>query len=287
MALPATRPDHSLDAALPQPVEALFRPVRQPGGEVLVEKLPLTLDVLLHPQEEDQVAQSKPHQRRLGQLADQLVRFYESRTSNLSVYSDLMILWKQVGERDVAPDVCLIKDVRDPGAINRSFDPVVEGASPCLVFEVVSSSTADMVKKDEESNPPLFERRGVEDLILVYPPDPGAGEVLRIAARRLRGGGYRANPAGPEGWIKLRSVGLRIKVSGDQLVIEDVASGERLLTSIEEQHGRIEAERGRAQAERRCGQEAEARRAAEEAQGRAQEQNKEMLAELERLRARG
>ncbi|MCP4662353.1 MAG: toll/interleukin-1 receptor domain-containing protein, partial [bacterium] len=59
--------------------EALFRPVVQPDGEVVVEKIPLTLEVLLHPREDDQVTQSRPHHKKLNPLADSLERFLERR----------------------------------------------------------------------------------------------------------------------------------------------------------------------------------------------------------------
>ncbi len=60
------------------------------------------------------------------------------------MFSELMILWEQLGERDVAPNVYVVKGVRDPDAINGSFDPVAERASPCLVFEE-ATMTAETV----------------------------------------------------------------------------------------------------------------------------------------------
>ncbi len=271
MALPARKIDHGAHypSQPPQEVgEALFRPVRKPNGDVVVEKIPLTLDVLLHPKEDDQVTQSRSHHKKLNPLADTLERFLERRPG-VGVFSDLMILWQQLGERDVSPDVYVVKGVRDRDAIDGSFDPVAEGAGPCLVIEVVSTSSRAMAQKDEEKNPELFARMGVEDLVLLYPPRPGrpqgdkwkeTPERLRLDVRRLGASGrYRANLPGPSGWIRLPSVGLRIKVSGDgqRLLIEDVKTGEPLLSSVEE-------EAARRAAERRAAQEAEVRRQVEE-----------------------
>ncbi len=176
--------------------------------------------------------------------------------------NDMMILWKQLGERDVAPDICVVKGVRDREAIDESCDPVVEGTGPCLVFEVVSESTRDVQAKNAKENPPLFEKMGVEDLVLVYPRRPAkkAEQKLRLKAKRLDATGrYRTNHPASNGWILLRSVGLRIKVAedGTRLVVEDVRTGERLLTSVEE-------EAARRAAEARVEQEAEARQKAEE-----------------------
>ncbi len=262
MALPARKIDPASHFPSRSPREGeqvLFRPVLQPDGDVVVEKLPLTLDVLLHPKIGDQVTQSRPHHKKLNPLADTLERFLE-RQANIGVFSDLMILWEQMGERDVAPDVYVVKGVRDRDVVDGSFDPVAEGTGPCLVIEVVSTSSQAMARKDEEKNPELFARMGVEDLVLLYPPlpvPPEEGEreeteqPLRLDVRRLGvSGRYRANLPSLEGWILLRSVGLRIKMAenGLRLLIEDVKTGERLLTSVEEEEARRAAEK-RAQEE--------------------------------------
>jgi Uma2 family endonuclease len=288
MALPAHKLDPLPDPprfpreVLEEPSEAVFRPLRKPNGEVVVEKLPLTLDVLLNPREEDQMTQSKYHERQLGPFADSLARCLERR-EGVAVFSDMLILWKQLGggARDVAPDVCVVKGVRDREAIDTSFDPVAEGTGPCLVFEVVSESTADVKAKDEVMNPPLFARMGVEDLVLIYPWRPKQQRRLRLDVKRLSAaGGYRPNRPGPDGWYLLASMGLRIKPADDgvRLLVEDVLSGERLLTSVEE-------EAARRAAEARLEQETEARRKAEEEKNKAERRNREMAAEIERLRA--
>jgi Uma2 family endonuclease len=269
MALPAPKADpgtYSPSRFPRQAGEALFRPVVQPDGDVVVEQIPLTLDVLLHPREDDQVTQSRPHHKKLNPLADTLERFLE-RQSGVGVFSDLLILWEQLGERNVSPDVYVVKGLRDREAIDRNFDPVAEGAGPCLVIEVVSTGSREMVQKDAEENPKLFARMEVEDLVLLYPPRPATSERLRLDVRRLGASGrYRANPPDPEGWIRLPSVGLRIKADedGERLLIEDVRTGERLRTSVEEEAARRAAEERAEQEAQARRQEAAARRAAEE-----------------------
>ncbi len=309
MALPAPKMDSP--ARFPrevpeEPHEAVFRPVRKGDGELVVEEFPLTLDVLLDPRVEDQMSQTRPHAKQLGPLADTLDRFLE-RQDGVAVLSDMMILWKQLGERNVSPDVCVVKGVRDREAIDESFDPVAEGTDPCLVFEVVSESTRDVKAKDEEKNPPLFERMGVEDLVLVYPRRPGKRKRIRLDVKRLDASGrYRTNRPGPEGWILLVSVGLRIKLAEDgvRLLVEDVRTGERLLTSVEEEAARraaeacveqeVEARRqeteARQKAEKRVEQETEARQKAEkrveqeaEARAAAEANVQELLAKIQRL----
>ena len=264
MAVPAPKldpvdgsPGYSREGAT-EPHEAVFRTSLRHDGHVVIEQLPLSLDVLLDPREEDQVTQSKGHQRKLNPLADTFERFLE-RQADLAVLSDLLILWEKMGERDVAPDLCVFRGVRDRGAIDRSYDPQDQGVlAPCLVVEVVSDSKPSLVVKDEQTNPGLFARMGVEDLVWLYPPHPLKTGKLRLAVNRLNRSGsqprYRRCLPGREGWYLLRSVGLRIKLSDDErrLLIEDVKTGERLLTSVEE-------EAARRAAEQRAEQEAAAR----------------------------
>jgi Uma2 family endonuclease len=211
------------------------------------------------------VTQSRPHHKKLNPLADTLERFLERR-SGVGVFSDLLILWGQLGERDVSPDVYVVKGLRDREAIDRHFDPVAEGASPCLVIEVVSTGSREQVQKDAEKNPELFARMKVDDLVLVYPPRPATSERLRLDVRRLGvSGRYRANLPDSQGWIRLPSVGLRIKADedGERLLIEDVKTGERLLTSMEEEAARRAAEERAEQEAAARRQEATARRQAE------------------------
>ncbi len=56
---PQTPPTSSLfpREVVEEPYEAVFRPLRKPDGELVVEQLPLTLDVLLDPRIEDQMSQ--------------------------------------------------------------------------------------------------------------------------------------------------------------------------------------------------------------------------------------
>lgn len=272
----------------PECHEAVFRTSLGSDGQVVVKQLPPTLDVLLHPREDDQVTQSKGHQRKLNPLADTLERFLE-RQEDIAVCSDLMILWEKMGARDVAPDVCVFKGVRDRDAIDRSYDPEDQGVlAPCLVIEVVSESTQSMIDKDEEENPELFARMGVADLVWLYPPRSLKTGKLRLAVSRLDRSGprYRKRLPGPDGWYPLPSVGLRIKLDDDgrRLIIEDIATGERLLTSVEEEAARRAAEERAAREARRAAEGArrameEARRATEEARRAAEEAEARQMAE--------
>lgn len=257
------------------PEECVFRPVRGPDGRWSIEQLPLTLDVLLHPRKDDHVPQSDPHTRILNPLVDVLRRYLErQRQPDLAVFTDLLIIWGVVGLRNVSPDVSVVEGLADRRAVDRSLDlGEQEGARVRLVVEVVSPSSKLQRAKDEEHNPEVFRRAGVEDLVLVYPPRPDGTEPLRLKHLSLDPGGrYREARPDRRGRFLLRSVGLRISADGDRLALEDAVTGDRLLSSEE-------AEAAAYRAEIRAASEAAARREAEAELARLRE-------EVARLRAR-
>lgn len=212
-------------------VEGLFRIVTKGDGSRSFEQVPLTREALLNPRLEDQLTQTVPHQRTLYPLVEILTHHFEGRETDFSVYSRLLILWEQFGERNVGPDIFVAKGVPNPRRVNDHFDPVELGVEPCMVIEVVSTSCQLLEDKDLVDNPPLFARRGVEDLVLIYPS--WDDQPMRLDVRRLTPEKkYRPNLPQEDGWILLRSVGLRIKVSDDgkRPLLKD-AGNERLLTA--------------------------------------------------------
>src|SRR5262245_18940103 len=64
--------DHELT-----PEDRVPRPVLQPDVSWVIDALPLTLEILLNPQEDDEVPQSDPHARMLKSLFDALQRHLE------------------------------------------------------------------------------------------------------------------------------------------------------------------------------------------------------------------
>jgi Uma2 family endonuclease len=239
MALPVPK-------AEPTSVEGpyIFRTTRGADGGVRIRQLPATLENLLDPRLEDQVTRSNRHLKTLVLLFDALKRYLERLAPNLAVYSDLLLLYKRHGYRDVTPDVAVVDGLADRDSVDQSLDVIAEGAKLRLVIEVVSTDTRDMRRKDEEVNPGLFADLGVEDHVLVYPPED---EVpMRIEARRLSSfGGYVDNPPDRRGRVFLESVGLWLWTDEEsgRLALEHRESGERLLTSEEEEAESRQAQR--------------------------------------------
>lgn len=281
MALPATQSEHSSEEE-----EALahgavcFRPQIR-DGELVIEEIPLTLEALLDPQEGDKVTQDPRHHRVLGPLEDTLRRWLE-RLPDVAVFYDRMIRWGIPGLRQVSPDVFVLKGLEDRERVRKGtyfFQEI--GIIPSLVIEVVSPAYSSQVEKDEVHLKELYQKAGVEEYVLVYPP--GFPVPMAIVGFRLDDQGrYQEIPKDRQGRIRSRTTGLYFSLDPEreQVVLEDVATGERLLTSEEE-------EAARQKAEIRIALEKAARR---EAQTRAEEAEAEVARlreELERLRRGG
>jgi Uma2 family endonuclease len=239
MALPVPKAE-----PIPEEGPYVFRSARGEDGDVRILQLPATLEILLDPRLEDQVTQSNRHLNTLIPLFDALKRYLERLAPNLAVFSDLLLLYKRHGYRDVTPDVAVVDGLADRDAVDQSLDVTAEGARLRLVMEVVSTDARDMRRKDEEVNPGLFADLGVEDYVLVYPPE---GETpTRIMAYRLSSfGSYAANSPDHRGRVFLESVGVWLWADEEsgRLALEHGESGERLLTSEEEETERREAQR--------------------------------------------
>jgi Uma2 family endonuclease len=241
----------------PEPAsgECILRTIRRNDGSVREIALPATLENLLHLRLEDKLTQSNPHQRTLGPFVEILRRFLERLAPDIAVFSDLQLLYKRYGHRDVSPDVAVVSDLRDRDAVEDSLDVVGEGARLRMVIEVVSTSTSDLRRKDEVENLALFETLGVENHVLVYPPHPERGERLDVEARELDAQGrYRRIVPDARGRLLLRSMDLRLAIDEveGRLVLQDRRTGKRLLAADEEESARREAEARAVEAESRA-----------------------------------
>jgi hypothetical protein len=200
-----------------------------------------------------------------------------------------------------APDISVIRGVRDPLRKRRSFHIREEGVVPCLVIEVVSPFDARIRRTDEVDKVALYQRHGVPEYVMVYPPGQATGPRFQLKGYRLDAAGrYRTIEPDAQGRLLSETTELRFGVSpeGDRIQIFNSRTGERLRSPTEE----VEAERAaRLAAEERAARETEARRAEraareaaenkawQEAEARktAEEELKRLRSELERLKAPG
>jgi Uma2 family endonuclease len=247
MAVPLRNPPAEYEAASPHadPYFYGWRPkyVRLPDGEVVEERIPLTPEDLLDPQEGDVVGQSSPHAKLANQLFDMLSRYYEG-SPDVFVAFDLKMVWRIEKLPNPAPDVAIIPGVRDREAPRSTFDVVQEGTRPSLVLEVVSSKDYETRRNDYEKKVGIYEKAGVPEYIIFDPPAPETDDRLLLMGYRLGRNGYRKIQPDARGFLLSRTTNLLFGVAEDGRTVQviDATTGERLLSSKEEEAGRKAAE---------------------------------------------
>ncbi len=181
------------------------------------------------------------------------------RGQRVYVTSALLVYYEEgVPRKFVVPDNFVVLDC-DPGR-RRVFKTWEEGKAPDVVFEVTSRSTR---REDESFKPQMYELIGVKEYFLYDP----SSEYLRPALqgfRRQGKEGFVAMVPGHDGSLTSETLGIVLRLDGEELVMSDLQTGDVLATEAE-------AERAAKEAERAAKEAAEARIA-------------ELQAELDRLR---
>jgi Uma2 family endonuclease len=181
------------------------------------------------------LAQGSHHVRVSRMLFDLFDRRYRTEKDVL-VSSDLKICWGIEGLPEPAPDVAVMRGVRDKEANRDSFDVVQEGVLPCLIVEVVSSRTAEHRRADYETKVGIYERAGVPEYVIVDPQLHLKAPRMRISGhRRDASGRYRDIEPDRAGRLLSETTGVWFTVSADgqRLWLVDAETGERLLTARE------------------------------------------------------
>jgi colicin import membrane protein len=119
------------------------------GSEKMV-KLPLTLEDILHPQEEDFRLWSDPHTEDCYYLRGAF-RMALANTPGTIVLNDFRVAWDRAGDYGHGPDCAVIFKVRKK-ELWSTFNVVKEKTRPALIVEVTSPSTrsTDLVDKVRE-----------------------------------------------------------------------------------------------------------------------------------------
>jgi hypothetical protein len=144
--------------------------------------------------------------------------------------------------RFVVPDNFVVFDC-DPSD-RRTFKIWEEGRVPDVVFEITSQSTSqeDLVKK-----PLIYEAMGVREYFL-YDPTASylkpALQGFRLAEGRL----VLMETSADE--LSCETLGVKLRLSGYDLLLIDAVTGDRLLTEAEANKVSAEEERLRAEDER-------------------------------------
>ena len=243
----------------------LQRWVEQPDGHFELVELPLTPELYLNPQLEDKMTQGKVHANLMRDLAELLSRYFQSQPDVLILMDHKLLLGP--GLPGPGPDVMVIRGIHEPEQDRLSFDVVEEGVLPCLIVEIVSPRDRRVREMDEKDKFLLYQRVGIPEYVLIYPPGRATSHRFFLKGYRL-GPGKRYVEIAPDakGRLLSQTTGLKLGASpkGDRVEVFDARTGKRLPTPLE-------LEEARRAAEEKTAKEADARKAAE--------------AELKRLRS--
>jgi Uma2 family endonuclease len=273
MAEPArTRPIETPAQEEPDKWTCTFlRYVEGPEGLELQE-FPLTPEDFLDPQIGDTMVQGNAHSRAVIFLYDLLVRRFHGRPDAI-VLSDLKHL--MAPRRGPAPDVSVITGLEEIDHDMESYDLAESKVPPSLIIEVVSPSDRRIREVDEKVKPRLYERIGVREYLLHDLPRRANGWRAGWKGYRMDAAGHY-QPIEPDAQGRLFSeiTGLLFGVNsaGNWAEVMDAETGKRLLSSREEQEGRLRAEE-------ELQREAMARKAAEAENARLREELRKLRGE--------
>lgn len=278
----------------PDDEEPVFflRWVERPDGRLELLELPLTPEVFLDPQLEDQMTQGPKHSKATTDLASYIRDFLLSKREDVLVLSDVKHMLGIRGLPNPAPDVSVIYGIREDSEDldeAESFDLRKQKARPSFVLEVVSSKSRKIREADEVDKVRIYQRVGIPEYFLVDTARRKNGFRCQLKGYRLDSQGrYQPVPPDSEGRLLSEETGLWFTVSldGRRVVLVDAATGEAIRPRREEWAARKaearRADREAARADReaekakreaaRAEQEAEARKAAEAEIARLREQ---------------
>ncbi len=287
-----------------------YRLVRRPGknGRAEWQRIPLTLEDVLHPQEGDVHVLSDPHADDCTYSRTALKDRYADDQS-VAVLSDCGIYWDVPRLKHHSPDLAVIFGVKRRKAW-KTFHVKTEKVRPALIIEVTSPKTR---VNDVDTKVKEYARARVPYYVIVDADEEQEPRRLTILAYRLKGRAYERVQTDEKGraWLEPVGLWLGVKVNrdtgGDCVVFIDPLTGleigdytairrareEALARATQAENRATQAENRAAQAENRATQaenrtaQAENRTAAEaEARAAAEERSRQLEAELLRLRRR-
>jgi Uma2 family endonuclease len=264
----------------------LQRWIELPDGSIELLELPLTPELFLDPELDDKMVQGQWHEETSMEIAVVLREFYRDQP-DVRVFHDLKHLFGR-GLSAPAPDVSVVRGIRDPAPLD-SLDVVKEGVRPSLVIEVVSPMSARVRQTDMIRKVKLYERVRIPEYLIVDSARKrveGRQRFTLLGYRLDSSGRYRPIAPDEEGRFLSEQTGILFQVgpTGDRVLLFVAATGQRLLTPLEQaERADLAVERAAREAERAAH---EAERATQEAEraDRAEAEAARLRAEIERLR---
>lgn len=258
----------------------LLRYVERPDGRMELQETPLTPEDFLDPQVGDTMVQGHLHFIAVTFLYELLARRFHGRADVLVLGDHKHLM---APRRGPAPDVSVLMGLGEGFDRNiESYDVRATGIAPSLIIEVVSPSDRRIRKVDEVDKVALYERLGVREYLLHDLPRERNGWRVGWHGYRLDGTGrYATIEPDAQGRLLSEATGLLFGANPAWSWAEvlDAETGQRLLSPLEEEEGRLRAEEALRRETGRRQREAKARKAAEAEVAR-------LRAELARLRGK-
>jgi colicin import membrane protein len=246
------------------------------NGEGGYDEVPLTLEDVLHPLEDDIIPEDTFHNTDRAYIKSACQSRLRDR-SGVLVMSDCLIDWNHASIRPMSPDVSVIFDVADPGMRRGTFYSAREGTWPRAVVEIVSPHTrsTDLAKID------LYCQLQIPEYVMIdQQRDDGPRSLIH---RRWDSIGWIETPGDANG-VLLQAANVRLSLRDERVVCFDATTGEEILDYIdlEEAHDELQD----ANTELQEALEASQREVREQTRGRedAERRMRDLEADLRRLR---
>jgi Uma2 family endonuclease len=194
-----------------------------PDGREELEQVPLTLEDVLHPQEEDVIPQKSQHEMECAHLAA-VLRARPAPEPILRVTVDCLIDWGVQGVRNHSPDVAVFVGLEhEPDLTEGTFHLGPSGGRCLLVFENVSPHTRenDVVHKVRE-----YHQAGVPLYILVDQEREDGPRRLRVFVDAP--GQYEEAALDAQGRLLLPEFAVFLSLRDNWLVLHDAENGREL-----------------------------------------------------------
>lgn len=249
-----------------------------PNGDYELDRVPLSLADVLHPQEEDFIVHTFEHEACCTYLQNVL----QSRLAHdptAVVLRDVRVSWDLPELKPHGPDIAVIFGVRERRNWS-TFDVAREGVRPALVIEVTSPETRrnDLYDKLIE-----YDQAGVAFYIIVDAHERRGTPSWRLLGYQSTPDGYVGLPPNEHGWLWMEPVRLWIGLHNHHIECYNEA-GNPIGDYVQVKAALTEME-ARTAAEAHAREVAEARAAEAEARASAAETRlRELEQELRRLR---
>jgi Uma2 family endonuclease len=231
-----------------------------PDGKIKHERIPLTLEDTLHPQEGDCIMESNLHEILLTYLAT-VFRWRTSADPGALILSDTGVYWDDpsLDYTHHSPDISVIFGIKNRKPFYRSFHVGEEGVRPSLIIELVSPNN-----RENEVDTKVKDYHELEIPMYVIADNEGLQDPWKLIGYRWRPDEYIPIPTDVHGRIWLEALDLWIGVDGLRIICYDRNGAEigdytAIAKQLDSTRREAEAEKQRAEAEKRRAETAEAK----------------------------